>query len=564
MEVPEPLVRLIADEAVKQPFRQSTLMDSERFARWLQDRGLRLAWTTLHHLAMTGLLRPVLVIAHDEPRLQDGRRFRPYAIEGGQSAFLDLGTVVAEADIGPPLDNSAAPHNLRGALLWHPFQLWEVEQVARRLELPIALQVSLQDSASLARLVATLHDQIRRSLTRYAQSEERGEFAKILAVLVAVEPAVITQVDTKIRLNSFPQSETLEEYYRWVEQVDWPRVLEHTHLTVDRLLRWHSKLATAGQVSDPNERWRTVIRYAPRDKRLRFKNDALKAEEFYYAAEVIRRYVERYFGRTDVPEEDDVGYGQQGPTVKQRVYGSPRTTDFNRSVFRQVVRQFDLDPQPRLRWLVEGDTECWSILRLAARSGIDLRQWGVEVVSLQGLGGIESDRTRTLLTISQEEEVFVSIMIDYDGIQKNPGILRHYSQQGLVPAGFRVFNPNFEEASFSLQELVDIGNKLSTLNELDKCLGYGDVAKRMKTRRESARRAIFGLLGNRISAKDWGEALANHAFERDAALQSSKDGDDRDVVTLFQMNLRARSSNYKFTVEESYVDESGRVLPKAK
>ena len=114
-------------------------------------------------------------------------------------------------------------------------------------------------------------------------------------------------------------------------------------IDLDLVKRWHHALALGAELGDPLSAWREVVRYATREKRLTLKGRALQGEEGYYQAEVLRRYVEYYHGVTDLPDEDLVRLGPQVPVYKQRIFGATTTTDGDRSVFRNVVRQYGLD-----------------------------------------------------------------------------------------------------------------------------------------------------------------------------------------------------------------------------
>ena len=263
-------------------------------------------------------------------------------------------------------------------------------------------------------------------------------------------------------------------------------------------------------------------------------------------------------------EEDDVTYGKQGPALKERLYGAPRTSNFERSVFRQVVRQFDLDPQPRLRWLVEGDTEEGFISRYAELCHINLAHSGTEVVNLRGLGGLESNRTRTLLKLSQNEEVFSFVSIDHDKIFKNPGILQTYAQQKLLPAGYKVYHPDFEEKNFTLEELAETANRFAEMRGVDCQITSKDIQDEMTEAKLPVGKSIVRLW-RRFKFYDgkgieWGQALADIAFDHDASPDISQDDGKRPAIYIFDLLLRAQSSNYKFTVEKSYVDNEGRVI----
>src|SRR5207237_6785530 len=131
-------------------------------------------------------------------------------------------------------------------------------------------------------------------------------------------------------------------------------------------------------------------------------------------AEVLRRYAELIHNCTWI-EEYDARHGPRGAIVKQSLYGAPRTGDFDRSVFRRLVREYDLDPQPRVTWFVEGDTEVGSVRHWSTLHDLDLGRAGIEIMNVRGVGGIASDRLRELLERYRREEAYAFISLDHDG-----------------------------------------------------------------------------------------------------------------------------------------------------
>ena len=366
-------------------------------------------------------------------------------------------------------------------------------------------------------------------------------------------------------MNILDLDEGIEGYFAWREQVEPADVLTKTGTTVEVLKGWHRALALEASFRDPVESWRTLIRFAPRDKRAGFRGNAALAEELYYASEVLRRFLENHMGIVGLLEEDDVRYGAQGPAVKERLFGNPRTIDFDRSVFRQVVRQYHLDPQPRLRWLLEGATEEAFVRRFAEHHHLDLTRIGIEVIDMHGLGGLEGERVNTLLRISSEEEVFAYVTIDFDKIKKNPRILKKYADDKLLPAGFRIYKPDFEGDNFTLEELAEFANSLAQQQEPG---GDAITAEEIRQEMASSGKPVGDAIVSLSSRLDrmwylqkgpgWGQVLADFAYANPN--KGGPTGQERKIVHSFTLVARAQTSNYRFTVLDSHVDECGNVV----
>ncbi|MCZ6674628.1 MAG: hypothetical protein O7C75_16995 [Verrucomicrobia bacterium] len=563
MQIPIQIAEYIATQAVAEPYRQTLAMDTIKFAQFLKDRGISISWRAIDQLARDGVIRPILVF--ESIGTTDSDRYAQVKVGYDVPAYVDLGLVVGPQDIHPVPFFDKLPDKAGREMVWHPFQLWEFAVLARHLDLPISPELLLCEIEDAKKTIEKQLSTIRTSLSKFANDPKRLEFLGVLGVMLAAEPLVITHLDSTLSLNAQDPDESLSGYFEWRQLIDTTSILTNTSADIDLLKKWQRSMAVDASLKDPVAKWRTLIRFAPRGKRKDFRWEAAKAEELYYDSEILRRFLENHLGLGDLLEEDDAVHGAQGPVFKQDLYGSPRTTDFNRSVFRNVVRQFHLDPQPRLRWLVEGSTEKAYVERYAELLNVDLEKAGIEVIDMHGLGGLEGDRVSTFLRISSEEEVFAFVSIDLDNIQKNPGILQTYAEAKLLPSGFKIFDPDFEQDNFTFQELAVIANALALEQGLT---GNPITEEEIRHEKDFSGKAIADVIIKLSSlpdrmwylekGQDWGKALANFAF-----FNPNKVGTpafEREIVRIFTLLLRAQTSNYRFTLSGSHVDKDGNVV----
>ncbi|MDA1283142.1 MAG: hypothetical protein O2921_11100 [Chloroflexi bacterium] len=539
------------------PFIQTKLLNTVDFAKYARDRGVHLRWQTIHRLAMSGVLSPVAVT---DQQVADKDPGRFIALTDDQQTYFADSWPHKDFDLGDPAEPSM--EDGRG-MLWHPLQIWALDQVVKRLSLSIAGEASLYGIDKYLSLVKRIWDlrPPEEAVHALATNEMHRQLPAVVALWVFAEAIFIGTVDGRIKLRAIPGDQTLSDYLSWKEKGDWQTLVDRVGLTPVGLARWHNNLSVEAALQDPMRQWRTLLRYAPRTQRSRTAGVALFAEDFYYFAEVIRRYLTKYHGMADLPEEDDALHRDQGPVVKERLYGRRVTTDFDRTVFRQVVRQYHLDPQPRFRWLVEGDTEIGYIKRTAETHAVDLEQAGVELINLHGLGGIDSDRTRTLLEMSRLEEVFAYISLDHDGIKKNPGILVHYAKQGLLPAGFQVFEPDFESENFTVAEIADAANHQAELEgSNDVKFTTEEIQKRQQAKGIPIGKAIETLASSKrlkvAKGEAWGAALADIAGKDAVELRDSH----RPISQAFARTLQANDSSYLATVTRTRVTETGELV----
>ena len=385
MKIDDSLAKTIAHLAVVEPYRQRDVMTTGEYASWLKKRGIDIKWENLHHLWDIGLLHPIAVL---EPAVEVSAatdRFLPMDLHARASSFVDLGlTVGQEVALSPPED---LPGELAEALLWHPFQLWSFSSLADILRVDMTLNYALYTEEACAKGVGSMVETIHDRVIAFGSSDLQHDFLRILALLLGAEPLVHLALDTNVTYH--PRAgESFEDYFRWRDTQDGTRLLADLRLPIDAVVAWHERLACTAHHRDPQVFMRELLRYVDPSKRALFKGDALLANDLYESSEILRRYLERFHADSvaarpsPLPEENTVGFMQsveEGRQLNAFSVGEPRTADYNRSVLRRLLRQYQLDPQPRLTWFVEGDTEEAFIKHYAALRHIDLGIAGIEV-----------------------------------------------------------------------------------------------------------------------------------------------------------------------------------------
>ena len=537
--------------SVVDPFRQTEVLATHRFVSFLKNRGINLQSDHLHHFARCGVLLPVAVRSQSPLR---SRRYPPIATTSRWRLYGDRGGQVRVADLRRWPKDSRYDHEL----LWHPFQVWQVERVMEVLHQPVRINpiTVLRGPPTYGRFASRsirAHQPAAR-LRGLVEGPAWKEFETVLSVLVAVEPLVSLDITGRISLHSTPGEESLGRYDGWRSQFDPDALLGATRAGVELLRRWHEHLAGWADLKDPVAAWRVLVRYAPRDMRLRFRGDALLAEDGYYMAEVIRRYLAGHHGVEDLPDEDRVRSGPQVERFKEEYYGKRTTTDGDRSVFRNVARQFGVDPQPRVRWLIEGATENGFIRRWAELLRVDLDRAGIELIEVN-IGDLKpKGRGQTLLEVSRDEEVFVVLTIDGDNDPDRPRQLLRFVKQGLLPAGWTLFDRDFEEGNFSLAELAEAANAhaAEARCEMEPVTEADIVAARRMN--EPVGKTIERLLRARHcyaqKGAEWGRRLADLIFDR-------PNGRERPIVNAFVRAMGGAESNYRFTQRFSSVQPDG-------
>ena len=565
-----PLAKFVAENAINAPFRQVRVQNTPEFQSWLGAAGIRLPASSIVHLWKSGLVRPIAISMPAEELFGESR-FVPFTQSAdlrpqGVPWSVDLGRVVTanEVMIERYVEDRTHVHHL----WWHRFQVWEFERLSRILESHIGLTQALYGAEASAKHAERMYGDIPSRIADWANSSERETWEKVLGLLLYAEPLVHLWYDSKVRFAGWRDAD-LGAYFDWLkrEGAHAASALERVGLTLEETKRWHEKLNTSAVLIDPVSQFRTLLRYAARDSKSRLKDEALRADALYEAAEVLRRYLETYHD-VRLPEETGTLMMTTDDTLNQMLYGGSRLLDFDRKVFRRIIRRYGLDPQARLTWLVEGDTEVGVAVRLAERYGTTLEHVGIDVMNFHGLGGLDSDRTISLLERLKNEEVFVYVSVDRDtqGGDDHMRQLRQYAQRDLL-VGFQAWEPDFEDCNFTRGELAQIATKMAQDQEIDLLISEDDLEAEVHRNRKHVPvgGAIERLL-RRHGCRLWktaagGRYLADWVMDVPCPREKAVEG-KRPILELYLYLQRSQTSDYWQTVQRSHVGDDGLLHPR--
>ncbi len=233
MRIDFELARLIATTAITEPYRQTNVLTTRDFARYLKDRDISLHWATIHHLWELGVLQPIAVLKPAITPDLDENRFRELDLQYEVPSFVDLvQEVIRNSDWSPPI--TRLPGSLSDTLLWHPFQLWFFYRLARTLEISIALDASLSGPEAYSRLSQKLVSYVPEQIERIANEGEHTAFLRVLALLLLAEPIVHISINSSISLHPH-LGESLDKYFSWREGPNSSALLSSVGLTVQEV-----------------------------------------------------------------------------------------------------------------------------------------------------------------------------------------------------------------------------------------------------------------------------------------------------------------------------------------
>ncbi|WP_157861419.1 hypothetical protein [Desulfurivibrio alkaliphilus] len=430
-------------------------------------------------------------------------------------------------------------------ILFHPFRLYTVHRVLKRLSLPIAPSASL-NCERLPELVNRVLAEQMPSLEDISHTAAEANLVVDLAT--CLEPLYWPDITGwTVRSGGVD----IEEHNRLLRHYQKNATVLVESLDPQEWQKAHEKVRLDAAMLDENGSLYLLLRVARWDRRKRLRGAVAAGLWFRHMAEVIRRVFESVH-KVVWPEEDR-GFGQWSHGDRTLVYGSERPLDDIPHSRPRLTLHFGLATGSAVRWYVEGDTEYQAILSIMPEPA----KANVELVNLRGNLASERDNIALKLSDGLQEDCalrrFSIITFDTD-VPANVKAIRRHVEEERVVGYIAAHQPDFEFANFALEELVEIAA------QLDEELGFCGAAVRKTDWTGIARSRDLESLYKAVSERkqslkgaEWGRALAQYAISHPDRADTQA---ERPIWRELRAALQARTVNYDYQSQEYMFDGS--------
>ena len=148
-----------------------------------------------------------------------------------------------------------------------------------------------------------------------------------------------------------------------------------------RTIRW--LLCHRAKEMDPLVNWQDLVGYVGASKRWKLRGAALLAQEFYVVIDMLTQFL------SDLAEErgeTEPAYSCLGDDhYEKQVYGR-KLNYWDYDILEHVLTDYDLNPRPKVLFVVEGDTEAAAIPIICEAMQVRLPTFGVELHNIAGVG----------------------------------------------------------------------------------------------------------------------------------------------------------------------------------
>jgi hypothetical protein len=444
-------------------------------------------------------------------------------------------------------------------LFFHPFRLYVLYHIARVFQMEMASTQYLLWKDGYGRL-AEIHVKHLDSWTASEGFLERFDHWNATAELAALlEPIAYPTVAGALNR---PANEDQDQFHAKLKShEDCTLAFLKKEIALAEVRQRRQELATDAESVDRNKLLHVLLRLMSHHERSKLRDAIGCCMQFLCMSEVIRRVVEKSHG-TELPEEDELGFGQWLDGARSTLYGTERIVDASPKARRDFLTSMELDAGVKTRCYVEGDTEYGALSSAVGDAG------GTEFVNLSGQvvekGGrglqfaasLASDKTHGVLSV---------VMLD-DDVGDNVRVLKRAAERGTFFGRFFLNSPDLEFANFSLAELVEVLLRMASRGQkpLPDRVIIAELVKGTRSNKEFFRALRGSPLEQFGKSVAWGEELMRFALEKPHfGSDHVKAGTQRPLVDAAKLLVIARHAGYQRSVASLKVDvNTGQLVPR--
>jgi hypothetical protein len=540
---------------------QMKLMELKRFSDHVKDRGLDIDafGEDVRHFWQAGLIRADLVVSRQELNIEGLVLIKQD--EDGDYLYADsrecinrpegLGGVIKDLP-----DIPADTH-----LMFHPLRLLTVNRIDRLLDLTIRRKQILLYPEGYKNLINNFIETFQKRTSGAEFISRVRQWNEIASLVVAAEPFTFSRIFGVYNIPYQYHEENRQEEFHSIVQQQFSEYKETAEsIGLEKIREVISDLCIDAQRLEPNKEIHRLIRLTERRYRLeRVKGSLGGAVYLLTAAEMLRRSAEMVF-ETELPEEDQLGFGFGMEGVKRSRYGTHRLLESFDAKTR-FIRDLGLDYTVRLRWYVEGNTELGAIQSvLGNEREIDIINLKGSVVAKQGKGL----SFRENLLNDMQRSVYSWVSLDEDAEDNKRALIKAIEDKEMF-GRFFLADPDFEFGNFALNELVEILWKIAVENGaqederqslVEKTIGASNGKELFRL----AKQAVPALLTVN-KGREWGERLMEFAGHNPTILAYDGNRKTRPILEAIRSALHALQCDYYLSYKGCYVDkDTGRIV----
>lgn len=523
---------------------QHELLTSQKFLKFCKERNLKIYdHKKIDALWMLGFLRADLVLSEHKVDLEGlelvcKKQDQYFYIDNRKLKVRENG--YGGSFSGIELIPGVTPY-------FHPFRYYLVYHFNRIFSQKIDLFQFFINPQGLINL-SKIEIEYQEEFTSSEQvCELFDQWNKVAEASIILEPYSYRLIHHSLRYSFSDTSESMEKklndyrvYINNVIKPDDKQIFEE----------YRQKLCCNAENIDSNKTLHVLLRLTSWHQRNKIKDTIGGSMLLLTMAETIRRPLETALN-IELPEEDEMGYGQWFNGARKLLYGSDRVLDAPKHEIKDFLMEAGLDFGIKVRCYLEGETEFGAINYALGNIG------SIQLINLKGQF-IESKGKGLAFRDSLENDLkakifsFVILDADRDDFVR---VVQKAAKDDVLSGGFFLSSPDIEFENFSLDDLIEVVCIFCTEQNVET---PDETTIRKATTEAKTGEEFFKVLKridlNKSVTKGeaWGAALMEYAI---------KNKIDCQIVKAVNLILHASKIKFQYSRDRFRVDlETGEPM----
>lgn len=353
---------------LQEAFYQNFPLEVNKFIDYCKERGLNVNRGYLEDIEREGLFRPIMRVdgyyvnnTTDLKELYENGR----VIDPRQKGFVPWANYYEKRE----RYREEIVHSY-----YHPYQIYFLKKV-----LEVGLRLSPfnipQNNDELVLTIREREKYMSDYLGKLRKDSKKHE--KFVELLLFIQNKYLPLVKQPGHIIV-----TGERWYDLQKKVIPKEIVSALSLEAEEIDEYRGSIGRDGLYIDPLRAWYDLIKYIKYDKRQKLRGKALLAQDFYLISDMLALLLEDLTGKKQLET------GSLDDTMKGcgaiRVYGK-ELNYVDRDVLMRFLREYGINPRPRLVLIVEGDTEEVAFPIIANAMDIPLESCGIQIINIHGV-----------------------------------------------------------------------------------------------------------------------------------------------------------------------------------
>ena len=524
---------------LQEAFYQNFPLEVDNFIEYCKKRGLNVNRGDLEHLEQEGRLRPIMRVdgsgVSNTTNLKELYETK-HVIDPHQNEFVPWKTFY-----------ETKPEYPREVIrtYYHPYQIYSLNSVLEsRSRALTRFNITPQNDESVVNIRKPGKNMGNRPEIMRKNSKKDEKFVELLLFIQNKYLPLVKQPGY-INITGDSPNNLYERWYDLKRKIIPKEIVSALGLKAEEIKDYRGLIGGYGLSIDPLNNWYDLVKYIKYAKRQKLKGKALLAQDFYIISDMLALLLK------DLTDEKQLETGSISDTMqgrgKEGAYGK-ELNYVDRDILIMFLREYGINPRPRLVLIVEGYTEGIAFPIIANAMGIPLESYDIQIINIRGVDKdprefiidyatpdvypfdnkyyIHPERTKVFLNFDNEgnkgswikkliekpDEEIEKLMKEVVSIIKNKGVNISANIEEMIKE--HTVKYYFWNKSFEYDNITDDKELSSELNKYGEKHGYqfnitSEDIKECRAKNRNLGKFVEEKTGTDLGKREFGEQIGN-------------------------------------------------------